>query len=287
MFSDSCETFGESAAVASAAAGRYSFLAVRNKSPEHRAKVSAAKRGHVVSAETRAKISAARMGQSHPQSAETRAKISAAKKGRARSEEHGRALGASLSRSAKAAAHRERIVAAQRGVPLSAEHRAKVGAGGVGRVKSEAERKKLSVSLRGLKRTPEQRRRISESRKAIYANETKADRLVRLAAWMAAGKKAAMRANPSNLERSVGALLSRLGIEHEPQKPILRYVADFYVPSRNLIIECDGEYWHRNKQDYDRRRDADIRALGYDILRLPGKVIESGQAEARILARVA
>ena len=49
----------------------------------------------------------------------------------------------------------------------------------------------------------------------------------------------------SFLERSVGALLVRLGVAFEAQKPILH------------------------------------------ILRLPGKVIESGGAEAEILARVA
>jgi hypothetical protein len=53
-------------------------------SPEHRAKLSAAKKGKVHSPETRAKIGAARKGKPMgPQSPEHRAKIKAAAKARA------------------------------------------------------------------------------------------------------------------------------------------------------------------------------------------------------------
>ena len=51
-------------------------------SPEHRAKLAAAKKGHEVSAETRAKLSA--VGKGRIPSPETRARIAAALKGRRR-----------------------------------------------------------------------------------------------------------------------------------------------------------------------------------------------------------
>ena len=72
----------------------------RECSAETRAKMSAAKKGVPLSAETCAKMS-------KPKSAEHRAKISAAKKGRILSAEH-----------------RAKISTARKGKPLSAEHRA-------------------------------------------------------------------------------------------------------------------------------------------------------------------
>ena len=78
-------------------------------SAETRAKISAAKKGHKHSAESRAKMSAAKKGV--PLSAETRAKLSAARKG-----------------VPKWAEHCAKISAARKGVPLSAEHRAKISA---------------------------------------------------------------------------------------------------------------------------------------------------------------
>ena len=78
-------------------------------SAETRAKISAAKKGHKHSAESRAKMSAAKKGV--PLSAETRAKLSAARKG-----------------VPKWAEHCAKISAARKGVPLSAETRAKISA---------------------------------------------------------------------------------------------------------------------------------------------------------------
>jgi hypothetical protein len=66
-------------------------------SPETKAKISAANKGHEVSPETRAKISAANKGRPHPPvSAETRAKISAANKGRPLNPEQRAKLSAAL-----------------------------------------------------------------------------------------------------------------------------------------------------------------------------------------------
>ena len=38
------------------------------------------------------------------------------------------------------------------------------------------------------------------------------------------------------------------------------YVADFYVHSHNLVIECDGDYWHSlpNKIFEDRTREREM-----------------------------
>ncbi len=85
----------------------------RTLSAEHRAKISAAHKGRPVTAEHRAKLSQALKG--HPVSAETRAKMSAAHKGRPRTVEHCAKLSAAL-----------------KGHPVPAETRAKLSAANQG-----------------------------------------------------------------------------------------------------------------------------------------------------------
>jgi very-short-patch-repair endonuclease len=45
-------------------------------------------------------------------------------------------------------------------------------------------------------------------------------------------------------------------------------VADFYLPKFNLIIEADGEYWHRaERKERDDNRDLLLNFRGYKVLR--------------------
>lgn len=49
----------------------------------------------------------------------------------------------------------------------------------------------------------------------------------------------------TNIEKIVYDLLVYKNIEFEFQKDIDRkYLVDFYIPSKNLVIEADGDYWH-------------------------------------------
>jgi len=101
-----------------------------SRTPEHRAKLSAAGKARTHSDEHRAKVSAALKGR--PVSEETRAKIGAAHKGKAISEDA-----------------RAKMSAAHKGVPKSAEHRAKIGAaqkGKKGQTHSDETRAKMSAS---------------------------------------------------------------------------------------------------------------------------------------------
>ena len=55
------------------------------------------------------------------------------------------------------------------------------------------------------------------------------------------------------------------------------FIADFYIPSKNLIIELDGEY-HDNikQQDKDIWRTQLLHSLGYRVIRFKNKqIIES------------
>ena len=55
------------------------------------------------------------------------------------------------------------------------------------------------------------------------------------------------------------------------------FIADFYFPSKNLIVELDGEYHDNIKQrDKDIWRTQILKSLGYEIIRFKNKqIIES------------
>ena len=67
-----------------------------------------------------------------------------------------------------------------------------------------------------------------------------------------------------------------LCIEHGPPLPLVNvpvasYEADFVWPGLALIVETDGDAWHRTDVDRirDGERDATHRALGYTVVRVP------------------
>ena len=102
--------------------------------------------GHKHSAETRAKMSAAKKGV--PMSAEHCAKISAANKGRVWSAEHRAKMSAAKKGVPLSAEHCAKMSAARKGVPLSAETRAKMSAAKKGKPLSAEHRAKMSATIR-------------------------------------------------------------------------------------------------------------------------------------------
>jgi very-short-patch-repair endonuclease len=229
---------------------------------EHKARMSAQQKGRPgrpQSAESRDKIKAARARQQI--TAETRAKMSAAMKGRP---------GKSPSEETRA-----KLAAAQTGKKATPETRAKMSAAHTGKPKSAAH--------------------VAASKAAINTPEVRAKRRAKILQWWstldATARAKHMRPflkasqkNPSGIEVATWSLLDALGIEYETQFPIGPYVADVFVRSRNLVIECDGEYWHQHSVARDARRDAYMIARGFKVLRLPEQAIRSG-ASREILSR--
>lgn len=76
----------------------------------------------------------------------------------------------------------------------------------------------------------------------------------------------------SLLEIIVSQILKEKSINFEFQKEINGYYPDFYLPDYNLILECDGAYWHQDK-DRDRKKDEWRLTNGYNIIRLQEKDI--------------
>ena len=62
---------------------------------------------------------------------------------------------------------------------------------------------------------------------------------------------------------------SPAGIRFRKQHPIGPYVADFYCPAARLVIEIDGlTHDFHDAAEHDRRRDAYMRGLGLELLRI-------------------
>ncbi len=79
----------------------------------------------------------------------------------------------------------------------------------------------------------------------------------------------------SSLEMIIRQQLEKMDEPFQQEKAFGKFHADFYLPKRNLIIECDGEYWHMDPKIKlrDQRKDQLYQKLGYNILRLRGEDI--------------
>ncbi len=94
--------------------------------------------------------------------------------------------------------------------------------------------------------------------------------------------------NNSFIERKIEWLLKEKGISHEHSYIFMRnetrsngngqqrryYVIDFVIPEHKIAIECDGEYWHKDK-DADKKRQIEIEKEGFTFLRFPGNQIRN------------
>jgi very-short-patch-repair endonuclease len=56
------------------------------------------------------------------------------------------------------------------------------------------------------------------------------------------------------------------GVKFKRQRPISRFIVDFFAQEIALIIEIDGNS-HLNKGEYDRMRQDKLEELGYTIIR--------------------
>lgn len=78
----------------------------------------------------------------------------------------------------------------------------------------------------------------------------------------------------SSIEIAIKKILVKYSILFESQYLIENHCVDFFIPP-NIVIECDGTYWHSlpEQQIRDRRNNIIMRKLGFKILRLPERDI--------------
>lgn len=89
----------------------------------------------------------------------------------------------------------------------------------------------------------------------------------------------------SSLEEFIRLQLEKISEPFQQEMRVGKFRADFYLPKRNLIIECDGEYWHMDQKARlrDKRKDVLFGKLGYNILRLRGQEIISRDFKLKTL----
>lgn len=57
---------------------------------------------------------------------------------------------------------------------------------------------------------------------------------------------------------------------HHCSSKVNRFV-DFFIPSKKLFIEIDGEFWHKDRKELDAKKDEDAAECGFETIRIPAK----------------
>lgn len=141
--------------------------------------------------------------------------------------------------------------------PPTKEQQAKATASRIGKKKSAAVRQRMSDAayLRWLNH-PEQR-------------ETYRERFLQTPLPQGRFRR-------TSIEVATAAELDKLGIVYEWNAPLLgKWCVDFLIASHNLVIECDGTYWHSLPEivQKDQEKNKAILDAGYKLLRLPERDI--------------
>lgn len=79
-----------------------------------------------------------------------------------------------------------------------------------------------------------------------------------------------IRTEGTSIERAMASELSKRGIKYDEQFNLEdKFRPDFYLPKYNIIIECDGDYWHRlpDVVSRDKRKNAYYKERGYAVFR--------------------
>jgi very-short-patch-repair endonuclease len=233
--------------------------------PEIKKKISDVSRKSWANPEYRKKFSEEHKG--HIVSEETRKKISKAKKGKHHSEETKKKIGIkSIGRPEK---YLKKYQIKKGNIPYNKG----------GGIISEETRRKMSESGRmrigdknsfyGKIHSPETRRRLKETR-----------------------AKQILPTKDTKIEKKIQVFLKELGIGFILHKYVQikhGYQCDIFIPNLNLVIECDGDYWHgnlnhpnvnvlnsrqRETTEKDKIRTQELIEKGFKVLRLWGSEIE-------------
>ena len=90
---------------------------------------------------------------------------------------------------------------------------------------------------------------------------------------------------PTSIEKKVYEELKNRGLLFEKQKLINgKFLVDAYIPSLNLVIEADGDYWHSLDRvvKKDRAENAYLTKCGFNLLRLSETEINNGEYKSKI-----
>lgn len=237
-----------------------------------------------------------------PKSEGHRRKLSEAKKGKPISEEHRKNISRATKGKPKTHEVRQRMEICLRGHRVSEETKIKLSNIGKGRKSSEETREKMSQShkgkklssksieklrsklkgkpspLKGCKKSAEICKKISDGRKSAWAKVPEKERREKmLKLRVACGKK-----RITSIEKAVMEGLQQINEPFVFQQPFGHFVADFYLPKKNAVIEADGAYWHSlpGRKERDKVKDMYLYSLGIAVVRLTEKSINKDANQA-------
>lgn len=194
---------------------------------------------------------------------------------------------------------REKLSKAHTGLKLSDESKRKISEKRQGKKMSEEQKKKLSLTMKVIMNQPEVKKKVKAAlkeamnrpetkeriRKAIrnrpdFVRRKQAETMKTHFAKLTPEQRrelikpaflAAIRTkNRTSIELIVEGILKILDEPYEAQKQLGPYIVDFYLPNRNLVIECDGDYWHSlpEVKRRDKQKDLWLHKRGYRVTRL-------------------
>ena len=145
-------------------------------------------------------------------------------------------------------------------------------------VHNEKTRKKISKSCKGRKawnkgmtgfsHTQETREKMSKIAKANWDNMSKNKRNK----WITNVVNAHCPSTDTKIELKVEEDLKLYNIKYIKQKTISNgkrnFVLDFYIPSLKLVIECNGDYWHKlpERKQRDKELKEYVESTGRKII---------------------
>jgi len=108
---------------------------------------------------------------------------------------------------------------------------------------------KISNTLSGKKKSEEHVKKITEDRRKYWADaenrlKQRDRRLVQFA------EKRVGKVVNNKLEQSFRKILDENGIKYIQSFNSGRFVYDFYIPVKNILIEVDGDFYHSNPNKY-------------------------------------
>jgi very-short-patch-repair endonuclease len=122
--------------------------------------------------------------------------------------------------------------------------------------------KKISDKLKGIPKTEQSKKKLSESQKKRYRDnpQLKVNQSIFRLKWMRENSKV----KTSKLENRFMTILNEMGLKqnvdyiHNYLIINIKTFFDFYIPSKKIIIETDGDFYHCNP-------NSDYSEVKYDI----------------------
>jgi len=152
---------------------------------------------------------------------------------------------------------------------VSEEAKRKIRLARAKQIITEETRRKISKTNKGRKISKEWRKKNSIALKKYYKEHPEAIEIIKQRR-----AKQIFPVKDTKIEIKIQKFLKQLGIDfftHQYIKEIEHsYQCDILIPSMNIVIECDGDYWHKYPvgKDIDHIRTKELYEKGFKVLRL-------------------